>query len=86
MGHPLKISDGQLARPYLVPVYDEPEFILHNIWRMYGGWYDGNPAHLKPAPASALALEFSRLAGGLEVCGLPPSSPSTQRHPIGRTG
>jgi len=24
--------------------YDDPEFVVHNIWRLYGGWYDGNPA------------------------------------------
>src|SRR5207253_8810530 len=45
-------------------VYDEPEFIVRNLWRLYGGWYDGNPAHLKPAPEGALAAELARLAGG----------------------
>ena len=23
---------------------------MRNIWRLYGGWYDGDPSHLKPAP------------------------------------
>jgi alkyl sulfatase BDS1-like metallo-beta-lactamase superfamily hydrolase len=45
-------------------VYDEPEFVVRNIWRLYGGWYDGNPAHLKPAPQGALAAEIASLAGG----------------------
>jgi alkyl sulfatase BDS1-like metallo-beta-lactamase superfamily hydrolase len=45
-------------------VYDEPEFIVRNIWRLYGGWYDGNPAHLKPASEAALAGELAALAGG----------------------
>jgi glyoxylase-like metal-dependent hydrolase (beta-lactamase superfamily II) len=53
-----------LDRPYLRPVYDEPEFIVRNIWRLYGGWWDGNPATLKPAPESALAAELAELAGG----------------------
>jgi glyoxylase-like metal-dependent hydrolase (beta-lactamase superfamily II) len=52
------------ARPYLRPVYDEPEFVVRNIWRLYGGWWDGNPATLKPAPERALAAELARLAGG----------------------
>jgi alkyl sulfatase BDS1-like metallo-beta-lactamase superfamily hydrolase len=52
------------ARPYLRPVYDEPEFIVRNIWRLYGGWWDGNPATLKPAPERALAGELASLAGG----------------------
>jgi alkyl sulfatase BDS1-like metallo-beta-lactamase superfamily hydrolase len=53
-----------LDRPYLRPVYDEPEFVVRNIWRLYGGWWDGNPATLKPAPESALATELADLAGG----------------------
>ena len=40
-----------LERPYLHAVYDEPEFVVRNLWRLYGGWYDGDPSHLKPAPA-----------------------------------
>jgi alkyl sulfatase BDS1-like metallo-beta-lactamase superfamily hydrolase len=55
-----------LDRPYLRPVYDEPEFIVRNLWRLYGGWYDGNPANLKPAPEAALASELAALAGGVE--------------------
>jgi alkyl sulfatase BDS1-like metallo-beta-lactamase superfamily hydrolase len=55
-----------LAKPYLRPVYDEPEFIVRNLWRLYGGWYEGDPARLKPAPAGELAAELAELAGGAE--------------------
>jgi alkyl sulfatase BDS1-like metallo-beta-lactamase superfamily hydrolase len=51
-------------RPYLRPVYDEPEFVVHTVWRQYGGWWDGNPATLKPAGERALAQELAALAGG----------------------
>jgi alkyl sulfatase BDS1-like metallo-beta-lactamase superfamily hydrolase len=51
-------------RPYLRPVYDEPEFVVHTVWRQYGGWWDGNPATLKPAAERALATELAQLAGG----------------------
>jgi alkyl sulfatase BDS1-like metallo-beta-lactamase superfamily hydrolase len=58
-----------LDRPYLRPVYDEPEFVVRNIWRLYGGWWDGDPASLKPAPRAALATEMVALAGGIDaVC------------------
>ena len=50
----------------LRPVYDEPEFVVRNVWRLYGGWYDGNPANLKPARDAALAQELAALAGGAE--------------------
>jgi glyoxylase-like metal-dependent hydrolase (beta-lactamase superfamily II) len=55
-----------IAKPYLRPVYDEPEFIVRNLWRLYGGWYDGDPSRLKPAPAAELANELADLAGGPE--------------------
>jgi glyoxylase-like metal-dependent hydrolase (beta-lactamase superfamily II) len=62
--HSVRAPEHLLARPYLRPIYDEPEFVVRNIWRYYGGWYDGDPAHLKPAPAAALAAEVAALAGG----------------------
>lgn len=51
-------------RVYLRAKYDEPEFIVRNLWRRYGGWYDQNPAHLKPAPDAELAAALATLAGG----------------------
>jgi alkyl sulfatase BDS1-like metallo-beta-lactamase superfamily hydrolase len=62
--HSVRAPAHLLDRPYLQPVYDEPEFIVRNVWRYYGGWYDGNPAHLKPAPERVLATELAALAGG----------------------
>jgi alkyl sulfatase BDS1-like metallo-beta-lactamase superfamily hydrolase len=53
-----------LDRPYLAPIYDEPAFIVRNLYRLYGGWWDGNPAHLKPPAPAALATELATLAGG----------------------
>lgn len=62
--HSVKVAPEVLERPYLKPLYDEPEFVVRNVWRMYGGWYDGNPAHLKPAHDRALGEELAALAGG----------------------
>ncbi len=63
--HAVRVPAHLLERPYLRPVYDEPEFVVRNVWRQYGGWYDGNPANLKPAPAAAFARELQGLAGGI---------------------
>ena len=65
--HSVRPLPRLLERPYLKPVYDEPEFVVRNIWRQYGGWWDGNPATLKPAPDGALALELASLCGGAAV-------------------
>jgi alkyl sulfatase BDS1-like metallo-beta-lactamase superfamily hydrolase len=62
--HSVRVSPDLLAKPYLAPTYDEPEFVVRNIWRLYGGWYDGNPAQLKPAQDATVAAELAALAGG----------------------
>jgi alkyl sulfatase BDS1-like metallo-beta-lactamase superfamily hydrolase len=64
--HSVQAPPELLARPYLRPIYDEPEFVVRNIWRLYGGWYDGNPARLKPPPDAAVAHEVATLAGGTD--------------------
>jgi alkyl sulfatase BDS1-like metallo-beta-lactamase superfamily hydrolase len=65
--HTVRVPDDLLERPYLRPVYDEPEFVVRNVWRHYGGWYDGNPARLKPPPDAVLAAEVAALAGGVDA-------------------
>ncbi|MFX1501070.1 MAG: alkyl sulfatase dimerization domain-containing protein [Promethearchaeota archaeon] len=62
--HTVKLPEELLKKPYLQPVYDEPEFIVRNIWRLFGGWHDGTPSHLKPAPEIDQAKEIANLAGG----------------------
>ncbi len=62
--HTVKLPDDLRDRPWLRATYDEPELVVRNVWRLYGGWYDGNPAHLKPARDAALAREVAALAGG----------------------
>lgn len=63
--HTVAVPEHLADRPFLQPVYDEPQYVVRNIWRLYGGWYDGNPAHLKPAPEAQQAGEVARLAGGV---------------------
>lgn len=64
--HTVSVPADRLSRPYLRPLYDEPEFVVRNIWRLYGGWWDANPARLKPPPDGVLAAEVARLAGGAD--------------------
>ena len=56
----MRVPEKVLRRPYLHPAYDEPEFVVRNLWRLWGGWYDQNPAHLKPAPATAAVRDLVR--------------------------
>jgi alkyl sulfatase BDS1-like metallo-beta-lactamase superfamily hydrolase len=53
-------------KPYLRAVYDEPQFIVRNIWRLEGGWFDGVASNLKPATEAERAREIAALAGGVD--------------------
>ncbi len=61
----VRVDPDMLRLPWLRPVYDEPEFAIRNIWRKYGGWWDGQAATLHPPAPEALGAELARLAGGV---------------------
>jgi glyoxylase-like metal-dependent hydrolase (beta-lactamase superfamily II) len=62
--HSVRVAPDILAKPFMRPLYDEPEFVVHNVWRQFGGWWDGAPSRLKPAPDAVLAATLAELAGG----------------------
>ena len=39
--HTVKVPQHVLDKPYMRPFHDEPEFVVRNIWRLYGGCWDG---------------------------------------------
>jgi alkyl sulfatase BDS1-like metallo-beta-lactamase superfamily hydrolase len=58
--------DPELAtRPYLRATYDHPKFIVRNLLRFWGGWWNGNAAELLPATPARQAAEIAELAGGV---------------------
>jgi alkyl sulfatase BDS1-like metallo-beta-lactamase superfamily hydrolase len=65
--HTVTVPADTLAKPYLRPLYDEPEFVIHNVWRQFGGWWDGAASRLKPSPDAELASALATLAGGADV-------------------
>lgn len=54
-------------RPYLRPHYDHPKFIVRNLLRLWGGWWNGNAADLLPATWERQAREIAALAGGVDA-------------------
>ena len=64
--HEVEVPAHLLEKPYLRPVYDDPQFLIRNVWRLYGGWYDGEPDNLLPAPRAEQAREWVALAGGID--------------------
>ncbi|MEX0799904.1 MAG: alkyl sulfatase dimerization domain-containing protein [Dehalococcoidia bacterium] len=49
--------------PWLRPIYDHPEFIARNVYRLYGGWYSGDPADMLPAHSEDVARELVGVCG-----------------------
>jgi len=64
--HSVRPPRHLMDKPYLQPVYDEPEFIVRNVVRCLGGWWSGVPSELKPAPRAQQARELVALAGGVK--------------------
>lgn len=65
--HEVEVPAHLQGKPYLRPVYDHPQFLVRNVWRRYGGWYDGEPDNLLPAPRAEQAREWVALAGGVDA-------------------
>jgi alkyl sulfatase BDS1-like metallo-beta-lactamase superfamily hydrolase len=54
-------------KPWLQPVYDHPEFIARNVYRLYGGWYDGDPANMLPAHSHDVAAQLVGATGAAPI-------------------
>ena len=65
--HSVTVPSHLQGQPYLQAVYDHPQFLIRNVWRRYGGWHDGEPDNLLPAPRAQQAAEWVALAGGTEA-------------------
>jgi glyoxylase-like metal-dependent hydrolase (beta-lactamase superfamily II) len=65
--HEVAVPAHLADKPYLQAVYDHPQFLIRNVWRRYGGWWDGEPDNLLPAPRVQQAAEWVGLAGGVDA-------------------
>lgn len=68
--HAVEPDPELAALPYLQPAYDHPKFIVRNLLRLWGGWWNGNAADLLPATFEAQAREVVTLAGGVATLAL----------------
>ena len=64
--HEVKFSESLMNRPWLKPVYDDPQFLVRMVWRRYGGWWDGEYDRLLPSPREEEALAWVELSGGVD--------------------
>jgi len=51
-----------LQDPWMVGTYGHPVFIIHDVYRRYTGWYDGNPTELFPLKTTAVMSELLKFA------------------------
>jgi alkyl sulfatase BDS1-like metallo-beta-lactamase superfamily hydrolase len=54
-------------KAWLQPIYDHPEFIARNVYRLYGGWYDGDPANILPAHSHDIAEQLVIATGSDKI-------------------
>ena len=60
--------DPELSkRAYLRVIYDHPKFIVRNLLRLWGGWWNGNAADLLPSSWEEQGREIALLAGGIDA-------------------
>ena len=59
--------DPELAAlPHIRSVYNHPQFIVRDLLRYWGGWWDGVGGNLVPAPLARQATVIVDMAGGLD--------------------
>jgi alkyl sulfatase BDS1-like metallo-beta-lactamase superfamily hydrolase len=54
-------------KPWLQPIYDHPEFIARNVYRLYGGWWNGDPADMLPAHSEDVAAALIGAVGAAPI-------------------
>ena len=54
-------------KPWLRPIYDHPEFIARNVYRLYGGWWNGDPADMLPAHSHEVAAALVGATGAAPI-------------------
>lgn len=60
--------DPELSQKAFLPViYDHPKFIVRNLLRLWGGWWNGNAADLFPAPWADQGREIVAQSGGVDA-------------------
>jgi alkyl sulfatase BDS1-like metallo-beta-lactamase superfamily hydrolase len=70
--HTVTVPDEILEKPYLRPLYDEPEFVVRGVWRQFGGWWDGAASRGR-RPAGGRDCGARRASSGRGRCGQPPA-------------
>ncbi len=65
--HAVEPDPELAALPYLAARYDHPKFIVRNLLRLWGGWWNGNAADLLPATWERQAQQIADLAGGADA-------------------
>jgi len=54
----VKVPEELMNKPWLAPTYGHPVFVIHDVYRRYTGWYDGNPSELFPSKSPEIAAEL----------------------------
>jgi len=63
----IKFPEELSSKAYLVGNYGHPVFVIHDVYRRYTGWYDGNPSELFPSKKAEIASEVLQLTSAESI-------------------
>lgn len=53
--HQITFPPELFDRPWMLPLYGHPDYLVRDVFRAENGWWDRNPTNLHPAPPDAAA-------------------------------
>jgi len=68
--HDIAFPPELFDKPWMLPLYGHPDYIVRDVFRAENGWWDRNPTHLHPAaPDAAAAAVLSAITDRRAVLG-----------------
>lgn len=53
--HDISFPEELFGKPWMLPIYGDPEYIVRDLFREENGWWDRNPTSLHPSPIADAA-------------------------------
>ena len=61
--HDMSFPEELFGKPWMLPIYGDPEYIVRDLFREESGWWDRNPTSLHPSlPSDAASAVLSAIA------------------------
>ena len=66
--HDISFPEELFGKPWMLPIYGDPEYIVRDLFREESGWWDRNPTSLHPSlPSDAASAVLSAITDPIAV-------------------